>query len=445
MQKEFETYLYQICQCSPEKTFLLAVSGGIDSVVMAHLFQHAGLDFAFAHCNFQLRGTESDGDQAFVKSLAFRLKVPCYVSHFNTQAHADSQGISIQMAARELRYNWFNTLKEENGYDFIAVGHNSNDAVETVLLNLIRGSGIRGLCGIKPRQGAIVRPLLFASRSEIQNYADNHHIDWREDSSNAEVKYVRNRIRHVVIPELEAINQAFLPNALDTIARLSQTEQLLNLTVSNVKKSVWSEKQDKYLIEMDKLRTYPAVETLLYELLRDFGFTQPGIRAILASFDSTPGKRFYSQSHCVTRDRRHLIITRNTIPADDEILIDRETALITHPIHLSLHAFVMDPGYVIPTGSNWAALDADQLVFPLKLRRWKAGDSFRPFGMTGSKKISDYLINNKVPLPDKQHIRVIESGSNIVWLVNHRIDDRFRVTEKTRLIMQIEYKNTCRD
>lgn len=445
MQKEFETYLYKTCQFAPPGTFLLAVSGGIDSLVMAHLFQHAGLDFAFAHCNFQLRGPESDRDQAFVESLAFRMKVPCYVNHFNTLAHSDSQGISIQMAARELRYNWFKILREKEGYDYIAVGHNANDAVETVLLNLIRGCGIRGLCGIKPRYGAIVRPLLFASRSDIRKYAENHQIDWCEDTSNAEIKYIRNRIRHVIIPEFEAITQAFLPNFLDTIARLNQTEELLNLTVSNVRKVVWIEEQDKFLIKIDELRKFPAVETLLYELLRDFGFTQPGISAILTSFDSTPGKRFFSQSHCVTRDRRHLILTRNTLPADDEILIDRETALITHPIHLSLHAFVVDPGYVIPTGSNWAALDADQLVFPLKLRRWKAGDSFRPFGMKGSKKISDYLINNKVPLPDKQDIRVIESGGNIVWLVNHRIDDRFRVTEKTHLVMQIEYKNICRD
>ena len=215
--------------------------------------------------------------------------------------------------------------------------------------------------------------------------------------------------------------------------------------VSNVRVLVWIEKQDKFLIKIDELRKFPAVETLLYELLRDFGFTQPGISAILASIDSIAGKQFFSQSHCVTRDRKHLIITRNISPADDEILIDRETALITHPIHLRLHTFVKDPDYMIPSGSHYAVLDADRLAFPLKLRRWKAGDSFRPLGMKGSKKISDYLINNKVPLPDKQHIRVIESGSNIVWIVNHRIDDRFRINENTRHVLLIEHNNTFID
>jgi len=445
MQREFEDYLYQVCRCAPGSTFLLAVSGGIDSVVMADLFCHAGATIVFAHCNFQLRDAESDCDEAFVESLATSMKVPCHIIHFNTREHAESRGISIQMAARDLRYGWFHSLKEQHGYSYIAVGHNANDDVETILLNLSRGCGIHGLSGMKPRQGAVVRPLLFARRADIRKYAEDHHIDWREDSSNAEIKYTRNRIRHVVIPEFEAINQAFTANTLDTIARMAQAEQLLDFTVENIRKEVWIEEQEKILIDLEKLRAYPAVETLLFELLREFGFTQPVIRSMVTAFDSSPGKRFLTRSHCVTRDRRHLIVTKNRIPDNTEMLIDRETVLVTGPVCLNLETLDRDPDYAIPEGNNFAALDADRLDFPLKLRTWKAGDSFHPLGMKGTKKISDYLINRKVPLPDKQEIRVIESGNDIVWVVNHRIDDRYKVTPKTRRVLQIEYRNIIDD
>jgi len=440
MLKKFEKYLKQTCHCSTDKAFLLAVSGGIDSVVMADLFFKTGLEFAFAHCNFHLRGEESDGDQVFVEDLAMKMKVACYVSHFDTSSFAAEKGISIQMAARELRYAWFAQLKEANGFDYIVAGHNMNDIVETALLNFIRGSGIRGLSGIKPRNGSIVRPLLFATRDEIREFAEANQLRWREDSTNAETKYIRNRIRHVLIPQIESINQSFLTNGIETIARLSQTEQLFNLAVMLVKKSVWIELQDKYLIDIEKLQEFPAVETLLYELLREFGCSRYHIRTIISSFDSTPGKRFITRTHCITRDRTHLIITANTQPSDVEIQIDQETGLITHPIHLILNLFNISPGYTIPSDSHLAILDSDLITFPLKLRRWKAGDQFRPLGLKGTKKISDFLINNKVSLPDKQNIWVVESGSQIAWVVNHRIDDRYRITPGTKHILSIEYK-----
>jgi tRNA(Ile)-lysidine synthase len=440
MQKEFEKYLKNVCRCSTEKKFLLAISGGIDSVVMAEMFHRAGLEFAMAHCNFGLRGIESDGDQEFVEKLASRLQVACYAKRFETQAFADSHNLSIQMAARELRYTWFQELREKHGYDFVVVGHNRNDIVETVLMNFARGSGIRGLTGIKPRLGTIVRPMLFASRSEIVMFANTNNLPWREDSSNAETKYTRNRVRHVIIPEFEVINPAFLTNAMETILRLNQTEQLLQLTISNIKKSVWIELSDKYLIDIDKLLEFPAVETILFELLKEFGSTQLLIKSIIASFESTPGKRFFTKTHCITRDRTHLIITKNVLPALEELLIDEETALISYPIHLTLNNLKLYPGFVIPAESNFAVLDQDKLIFPLKLRHWKAGDSFHPFGMKGSKKISDFLINSKVPLPDKQHVWVLESSGNIVWVVNHRIDNGFRITSQTQQVMLIEYK-----
>ena len=415
MQKEFERYLKLVCRCSPEKRFLLTISGGIDSVVLAELFHAAGIDFDFAHCNFHLRGEESDGDQAFVEKLALRMNVSCFVNHFDTQDYAGKKGISIQMAARDLRYEWFEDIREKNGYDFIVTGHNRNDMVETVLINFARGSGIRGLSGIRARHGFVIRPLLFASRAEIRKYADVHSLSWREDSSNAETKYIRNRIRHVLIPEFEAINPAFMQNATDTISRLSQTEQLLNLALAQIKKSVWIELPDKFLIDIEKLTEYPAVETLLFELLREFGCTPILVRSIMSSFESTPGKRFITRTHSITRDRTHLIITKNEVPIDTEMKIDADTVLVTYPIHLTLGNIKVNPGYTVPPENKYAVLDWDRLVFPLTLRRWRAGDHFHPLGMKGTKKISDFLIDNKVPLPDKQHVWVIESSGNIIW------------------------------
>jgi tRNA(Ile)-lysidine synthase len=445
MQKEFERYLKLVCRCSPEKRFLLTVSGGIDSVVMAELFHKARIDFDFAHCNFNLRGEESDGDQAFVENLAARMNVRCYINRFDTLKYAEQNGISVQMAARNLRYEWFEEIRAKNAYDFIVTGHNRNDMVETVLINFARGSGIRGLTGIRPRHGFIIRPLLFASRADIRKFADVQSLLWREDSSNAETKYIRNRIRHVLIPEFEAINPAFMQNATDTISRLSQTEQLLNLALTQIKKTVWIEVPGKFLIDIEKLSEYPAVETLLFELLREFGCTSILVRSILSSFESIPGKRFITRTHSITRDRTHLIITKNEVPVDTGMQIDADTALVTHPIHLTISSLKMNAGYTIPVENKFAVLDMDQLDFPLTLRRWKAGDHFHPLGMKGTKKISDYLIDNKVSLPDKQHVWVIESSGNIVWVVNHRIDDRCRVTAKTSRVLQIEYRDIVHD
>ena len=439
MLPEFEKYLRTACACSFDNTFLLAVSGGIDSVAMAHLFREAGLKISIAHCNFQLRGKESDGDQQFVEELSLHMEVPCYVNRFETNAHANNNGISIQMAARELRFAWFEELRQKHGIDRIVVGHNKNDVVETMLINFARGTGIRGLSGIKPQQGYVIRPLLFASRQEITNYCTIRNIAWREDSSNAGTKYVRNRIRHVLIPELETLNPSFLQNAADTISRLQQAEQLLSYTLERIKKEVWTELPDRYLIHIGALKKFPATETLLYELLRDFGCDPLNIRPILSSFESTSGKRFYTRTHCITRDRTHLIITKNTNTSEDEQYIEEETEMTNFPVYLTFKTIRSGSDFVIPTESRFGALDADKLIYPMKLRRWKPGDAFRPLGLKGSKKISDYLINNKVPLPDKQHTWVLESGNNIAWLVNHRIDDRYKITTETHNILLIEY------
>jgi len=440
MQEDFEKNLTSTCRCNLDQHFLVTVSGGIDSVVMAHLFYASGLKFSLAHCNFQLRGEESLDDQKFVEALAAKMQVTHHVKNFETAAYANLHGISIQMAARDLRYSWFGELAKKHGYDCIAVGHNKNDVIETLLLNLSRGTGIRGLTGIRPRHENIIRPLLFASRHEILKYASNNALQWREDSSNAETKYHRNKIRHTIIPAFETINPAFMQNVLETIGRLEQTEKILDHMLTQVKQTVWTVLPDRYLIDIEKLKEYPAIDILLFELLREFGVSQLSLASILGSFGSIPGKQFYTRTHCITRDRSHLIITKKMFPVEAETNIELETAHISHPIHLTFSTFEIAVAYKIPSERYCAALDADKVIFPLKLRGWKEGDRFYPLGLAGSKKISDFLINNKIPLPDKRQIWILETAGKIVWVVNHRIDDRFKITAETRKILLIEYK-----
>lgn len=436
MQKAFETSLLENCGCSLTERYLLAVSGGIDSVVMAHLFHRGGYTFDLAHCNFSLRGEESDTDQFFTESLAAAWKVKCHVKRFDTAHYATENGISVQMAARDLRYAWFEGMLSA-GYSSVAVAHNLNDSVETVLLNLARGCGIRGLTGIRARQDHIIRPLLFASREDISQYALENKLLWREDSSNTSEKYLRNRIRHRILPEFTSINPAFLRHVSEMMLRLGNTEKLLGHFLDETRKHVCSGTPDRLLIDMGKLDGFPAVETVLYELLREYGCTDLHTGPILASFRATPGKRFFTSTHCITKDRDYLVVTPIENPTDGELQIDAGTLAISSPIRLTFQTIDSADGYEIPKDPAIAALDGDRLAYPLTLRRWKHGDRFNPLGMKGQKKISDFLINSKVPLPDKSHIWVIESAGRIVWLVNHRIDDRFRITPNTCRILQI--------
>lgn len=442
MQRAFLQYLTGSCLCSSENTFLLAVSGGIDSVVMTHLFHELGFNFAIAHCNFSLRGKESDGDQRFVEELAVRLNHPFFVKEFDTLSFARSHGISIQMAARDLRYDWFNELANQHKLDLIATGHNQNDVVETILLNFTRGCGIRGLSGISPRHGRVIRPLLFAPRETILHFASEQNLSWREDASNTETKYHRNRIRHTIIPALETINPAFLKHALETAHRLAQTEKLLDFLLSQVKQEVCEILPDRCLIAIEKLQEYPAVEVLLFELLKDFGVNPLSLDAIVRSFKAKPGRQFHTRTHVLTRDRKHLVITPKRETAADEVRIEADTALIDYPIRLQFSILERTSEYLIPRTHRIAALDAEKITFPLTLRRWRRGDRFRPLGMKGTKKISDFLINLKVSLPDKQQVWVLEAGNSILWVVNHRLDDRFRVTDQTNKILLVEYSET---
>ena len=441
----FEEFLHNIHNqrlFQQSDKILLAISGGIDSMVMAHLFSEAGFHFGFAHCNFQLRGLESNQDEKFVKKSANTLKSPFFSKNFDTEAYAKKKKISVQMAARELRYGWFEKIRNENKYDYIALAHNKDDLIETLLINLIRGTGIRGLSGMKVKQGKIIRPLLFASRSMINEYQKINKIKYREDSSNESVKYARNRIRHQVIPELEKLNPAFKTNISQTILHLEDVRKIFAEVIDKKRSELVRIKEGKTLIDIDKLKKLDHIGTYLYEFLRPFRFPHQIIPDIIASLSTTPGKQFFSITHRLIRDRAHLIITLNTEIPESNIYIDKDSTEVKHPIHLVLKKIKITPEYKFSESKLIASLDLDLLKFPLILRRWKSGDQFQPLGMKNKKKVSDFFINNKFSIPEKESAWILESDSRIVWIVGYRIDDRFKITLNTRNILQIEHVKT---
>lgn len=437
MLERFTRQLNKLCKEAPSRKYLLTVSGGIDSCVLAHLFNQAGFGFSIAHCNFQLRGAESEADLTFVEALARKYDAEFHAIRFDTLPYSKEKGVSVQMAARELRYAWFNEICIQKGYDFIVTGHNANDGVETMLLNLSRGTGIRGLMGIKVISNNIVRPLLFATRGEINAYATRHKLEWREDASNASTKYHRNKIRHTIIPAFESINPAFLENTTETIYKLEQTGKIFDFALATIKKEIWSELPDRIVIQIHKIKSFPAPDVILFELLRDYGMNHLDIREVVQLLDSDSGKQLHTPSHTITRDRSTLIITPQLEINNETVEITESTQSITYPIHLTFSISEKPADISFQKSHDTASLDAHKLKFPLLLRRWKAGDRFHPLGLKGSKKVSDFLTDQKVPLPDKDHIWVIESMGEIVWIVNYRIDDRFRITDQTSKIITI--------
>ncbi|MBN2610603.1 MAG: tRNA lysidine(34) synthetase TilS [Bacteroidales bacterium] len=437
MIKKFETYIDTNRLFNPNNRILAAVSGGIDSMVMLHLLLKLEYKPAIAHCNFHLRGGESDGDEEFVKQFAEINKLQFFNISFDTKKYAEEKKMSVQMAARELRYEWLNKTALENGFDCITVGHNSDDSIETFFINLTRNAGIHGLTGIKPKNNLIVRPLLFASRREISAFAQDNNILFREDSSNAETKYLRNKIRHNIIPELEKINPSFRENIHEVIEKIKEAEKLLNEVTGQYRKSIVVHSDDRIYINFREFPGTDIARTVLFELLKDYGFNGSQVKEIADSLQKQPGSRFYSPTHWLVKDRDHLIITPIKPNTAEEVYIGPDSGQIESPIKLTFR-MAQNENFVIPREKNTVAIDADRLTFPLKLRRWKPGDRFMPFGMEHYKKLSDFFVDNKLSLADKELVWVIESDGKIVWVVNYRTDNRFRVKPSTKSIFLIE-------
>ncbi len=436
MLKEFKAYVSSTKLFRKNDRILLAVSGGVDSVVMVRLFKDAGFNFGIAHVNFKLRGTESEEDAVFVKTIAESAGVPIHIRQFDTKHYAATNKISIQMAARDLRYAWFDELLSEHGYDYIATAHHLDDQAETFFINILRGAGISGMHGILPKQGKIIRPLMFATRELIMNYALTLSLTWRDDSSNKSRKYLRNKLRLDVLSELTKISPQFSYKLNESICHLRDVETVYNTHMLGVTADLVQHSPEGILISIDWIYEYEPHETYLFELLRPYSFTFPVVKEIVRSLDTFSGKIFYSSTHRLLRDRENFIIQPLTElsedpSADEVLLIERGVDHIEHPVCLC--ADETDQISKLPMGkASVACLDLDKLAFPLQLRRWKKGDWFMPLGLKGKKKLSDFFVDLKISLADKEKVWLLVSGTDIVWVIGKRIDNRYRITSKTR-------------
>ncbi len=409
---------------------LLTVSGGMDSMAMVYLFKQNNLSFGVAHCNFQLRGDDASKDEEFVKTFATNNNIAFHAEAFDTQKYATEKGISIQMAARELRYDWFEKIRTEHHYDYIATAHHKNDVAETMLINLTKGTGLAGLHGIKNKNEKIVRPLLCFKRADIVNYVKENNIPYREDLSNSDTKYTRNAIRHQIIPELEKIN----PNLIETLTvaanQFLEDEKIIADKIVIAKEQLFEEEDDGYHIEIAKLKELTPLNSYLYYFLRDYNFNASTVNDIIEGLDSQSGKTFLSSTHQIVKDRKSLILKKVEVNPIERIEIKSTKEF---PFNWRLTDYSDD--FKMETSKQYAYIDAEKIQFPLMLRKWEQGDAFQPLGMKGNKKISDFLIDNKVSVLDKDKIKVLESKDQILWVVGHRIDDNFKIRSSTKKVL----------
>ncbi len=417
---------------------VLAVSGGCDSMVMLDLFRQMEHDFVVAHCNFKLRGAESDGDETFLRDYCGEHGIELFVQTFETREYAVQEGISIEMAARELRYQWFYELLDSLQCNYLLTAHHQDDLVETMLINLSRGTGIRGLSGIHPRKGRLVRPLLFASRNDLVAYANEKQVPYREDSSNKEFVHQRNLIRHQVLPLLETINPAFKVNATKTAAILKETELVFNARITEEQSQFLSREGKHCFLAVDYLKASSYPETLLFETLKPFGFTADLVQEINQALYAEPGKVFYSTTHRLVKDRSNFILTPREEESLSRYYIEKDCVKITTPIKLSLQQLTNDSSFQFSKNRLIADLDMDCLEFPLVLKKWEQGEYFQPLGMTGFKKLSDFFIDQKFSIPEKENSWILYSGGKVVWVVGHRMDNRFKITPETQSVIRIQ-------
>ncbi|MFQ5445939.1 MAG: tRNA lysidine(34) synthetase TilS [Saprospiraceae bacterium] len=440
MRERLLKYIEENELLPPGTKTLIAASGGLDSTVLCHLFHEAGLEFGVAHCNFQLRAADSDGDEVFVKALAERWDVPFFSTKFETEKIAKNRGISIQMAARDLRYEWLRETAQAKGFQKVATAHHLNDSIETALYNFAKGCGIRGLHGILPATEGLIRPLLFATRRELLEYARNNDINYREDASNRSDKYARNKLRHQVVPVLEELNPAFLKSAGDTIQRLRQVEEVYNLFFENLRAEVFTTHGQAIFMDKKLLR-FPATQsTVLYELLRPYGFNSSQAAQASERMWDSPGALFYSPTHQLLIDREALILK----PAGTQILVEIPVGTDLKSVRVQEGEFrftLRDSGPArFPDDPNTAWLDYDRLVFPLRLRHWRAGDAFQPLGMEGKhQKLQDFFNNRKLSRFAKDRVWILESKGDICWVAGMRLDERFKILPATKRVLEASF------
>ena len=433
MYERFIEFINQNALLKKGDRVLLAVSGGMDSMAMAELFRQSDFEFAIAHCNFQLRGKDADGDEVFVKSYASDFQLDFFSKKFDTAAYAAQKRISVQMAARELRYAWLEEIRMQNGYQSVATAHHFNDSIETLFINILRGTGLGGLKGIPKKHQCVVRPLLFATREDILAFIQKQKLRFREDTTNLEEKYLRNKVRHRLMPLLQDINPSLTESLRHFFDRMEAAEAFYQNTIKNQKKFFLRFSENATEILIKQLLEQPFAETLLYETLKGYGFSPPQSRDIFNCLHSQPGKTFQSASHTLVKDRDTLIVCpREPTALPSEYLIDD---IIGH-LDCGKHSFrfgtgKVDDDFELPKKTTTLMADKNKLEFPLLLRHWQPGDKLVPLGMKGHKKVSDILIDKKIPVPQKKDIMVLLAGSKIVWVAGIAAAEGFKITKDT--------------
>lgn len=436
---QFQTFITENQLFRKDAKILLAVSAGVDSVVLCHLFNQTKLNFGIAHCNFKLRNRAADEDEAFVAKLAQKLAIPFFSTAFDTQAYARKEKISIQMAARALRYEWLENIRQQFDFQYIVTAHHLNDSIETFFYNFAKGAGIRGLQGISAQNGYLIRPLIFATKQDILDFAHANHILFREDASNQEDKYARNKIRHRVLPVFQGLNPKFEQTARENLEHIRQALYLYDFAIDQLQQQLVTRSESEVRIDAQGLSAYPAfAKTLLYEWLRPMGFQPRQIGRIL---QAGTGAYFYSDSHCLLVDRTHFIIEKLRVePSERRFVIPIETK----ELHLPTGSFTIEYQNGQPkTFTNdpfTVFLDAEKLRFPLILRHWKKGDYFYPLGLNGRQKLQDFFTNQKIPRLQKARIWILESGGEICWIMGYRLDERFKITTDTKKYIIIKFE-----
>jgi tRNA(Ile)-lysidine synthase len=439
MQEKFDAFISENNLFCKTDRILIAISGGLDSVVLATLMKNSKYDVTLAHCNFHLREEESNRDEEFVRNWAKENNIKLFVKEFDTYQYMKDNKLSLEMAARDLRYEWFNSLMQEHDFTYLATAHHLDDSIETFFINLLRGTGIAGLHGIQVKNDKIVRPLLFATREEITEYAKKNNISHVEDSTNAETKFTRNKIRHNLFPILKEINPNFEIALKKDIEYLKDTETIFRKEIEKAKQEIIETDNELIKLNISKLKALNPIKIYLYEIISEYGFNETNTIDILSCLDETSGKQFFSKTHRLIKDREYIFINKIKDNSTNEFfLINQEQGSLIYPLKMQIE-ILKDLKFVnISKDKNIAMLDADLVKFPLILRKWRQGDSFVPFGMRKEKKLSDYFTANKYSLLDKENQWILCSEEKIIWLIGERIDDRFRISNATKNILKIE-------
>jgi len=447
MRAILQNHINQNLSFLTDKKLLIAISGGIDSTVLTHLFHKLNFSISLAHCNFSLRGKESNKDEQFIKDLGAKLQIPTFTIKFETEKYATENGISTQMAARDLRYNWFEKISKENKLDYIITAHQKDDVIETFIINLTRATGLDGLTGIPEINGNIVRPFLPFDRNDILIYATKHKLQWREDQSNSSIRYIRNKIRHKIVPILKEINPSLLDTFSKTLENLKGSQQIVKDRVENVRQKVTSIYANEIHFDVAKIKELSNPTVYLFQLLNEYGFTEwDDITDLL---DAQSGKQVYSKTHRLLKDRQHLILSEiNSIEEISNYKVLENLTEIKNPIKLKFEKIEIpfdtknEEGKILNElifdDNNTISIDYNKLKFPLTIRKWQKGDYFFPIGLNGKKKVSKYFKDEKMSIVEKENAWLLTSEDAIVWIIGKRLDDRFKVTKRSSTILKIK-------